>query len=71
MNDSTYAQGMGIRRAVVGDEYVDGALTAEIREVLLQVAAYCGFPATPDGFETRQAILEAETGPVARPAPTP
>ncbi|GAA4709555.1 carboxymuconolactone decarboxylase family protein [Pseudonocardia yuanmonensis] len=128
MNDSTYEQGMEIRRAVVGDEYVDGALAAagelgaplqdlvteycwgavwgrpglerktrsliniamisalnrpnelrahlrgalrngvtpeEIREVFLQVAAYCGFPAALDGFKTAQAVLEAETGPAA------
>jgi 4-carboxymuconolactone decarboxylase len=128
MNDSTYEQGMEIRRAVVGDEYVDGALAAagelgaplqdlvteycwgavwgrpglerktrsliniamisalnrpnelrahlrgalhngvtpeEIREVFLQVAAYCGFPAALDGFKTAQAVLEAETRPAA------
>jgi len=28
MDDRTYEQGMKIRRAVVGDEYVDGALAA-------------------------------------------
>jgi 4-carboxymuconolactone decarboxylase len=128
MNDSTYEQGMEIRRAVVGDEYVDGALAAagelgaplqdlvteycwgavwgrpglerktrsliniamisalnrpdelrahlrgalrngvtpeEIREVFLQVAAYCGFPAALDGFKTARAVLEAETRPAA------
>jgi 4-carboxymuconolactone decarboxylase len=128
MNDSTYEQGMEIRRAVVGDEYVDGALAAagelgaplqdlvteycwgavwgrsglerktrsliniamisalnrpdelrahlrgalrngvtpeEIREVFLQVAAYCGFPAALDGFKTARAVLVAETRPAA------
>ncbi|KAA1033893.1 4-carboxymuconolactone decarboxylase [Pseudonocardia sp. EV170527-09] len=122
--DDMYTQGMQIRRAVVGDDHVDGALAAagdlgaplqdlvteycwgavwgrpgldrrtrsllniamisalnrpnelrahlrgavrngvtaeEIREVFLQVAAYCGFPAALDGFKIAQSVLDAET----------
>lgn len=122
--DDMYTQGMQIRRAVVGDDHVDGALAAagdlgaplqdlvteycwgavwgrpgldrrtrsllniamisalnrpnelrthlrgavrngvtaeEIREVFLQVAAYCGFPAALDGLKIAQSVLDAET----------
>lgn len=122
MDDETYQEGLRIRREVVGDDYVDRALSEagelgaplqdlvteycwgavwgrpglerktrsliniamisalnrpqelrthirgalrngcsqeEIREVLLQVAAYCGFPAAMDGFRTAQEAFAA------------
>lgn len=122
MDQKLYDQGLQIRRDVVGDEYVDKALTnagelgaplqdlvteycwgavwgrpgldrrtrslvnigmisalnrpqelqthvrgalrngcthEEVREVLLQVAAYCGFPAALDGFRIAQQAFDA------------
>lgn len=37
----------------------NGCTQEEIREVLLQVAAYCGFPAAMDGFRTAQEAFAA------------
>lgn len=47
--------------------HVRGALTNgvspdEIREVLLQVAVYCGVPAALDGFKLAGAVLAEEAG---------
>jgi 4-carboxymuconolactone decarboxylase len=37
-----------------------GCTHEEIREVLVQVAAYCGFPAAMDGFRIAQEVFAAE-----------
>jgi 4-carboxymuconolactone decarboxylase len=39
----------------------NGCTHAEIREVLVQVAAYCGFPAALDGFRIAQEAFAAAT----------
>ncbi|MDR5905247.1 carboxymuconolactone decarboxylase family protein [Franzmannia qiaohouensis] len=38
----------------------NGCTPAEIREVLLQSAAYCGFPAAIDGFRVAREVLAEE-----------
>lgn len=38
----------------------NGCSKTEIREVLLQVAAYCGFPAAIDAFRVARKVLDAE-----------
>lgn len=40
----------------------NGCTPEEIREVLVQVAAYCGFPAALDGFRTAQEVIAAADG---------
>jgi 4-carboxymuconolactone decarboxylase len=37
----------------------NGCTPEEIREVMVQVAAYCGFPAALDGFRTAQEVIAA------------
>ena len=45
---------------------VNNGLTAEeIREVFLQAAVYCGFPAAMDGFRVAQEVL-AEMGKIPK-----
>jgi len=45
----------------VGGALRNGVSKAEIREVLLQVAIYCGVPAAVDAFRSaREAIAEFE-----------
>jgi 4-carboxymuconolactone decarboxylase len=47
----------------VGGALRNGLTKAEIREVLLQVAIYCGIPAGVDAFRVaREAIAEYERG---------
>jgi 4-carboxymuconolactone decarboxylase len=38
----------------------NGVTPAEIQEVLLQTAVYCGVPAAMDAFRTAEAVLEEE-----------
>jgi 4-carboxymuconolactone decarboxylase len=40
----------------------NGASREEIREVLLQVAVYCGFPAAIDAFRVAKEVLDATKG---------
>ena len=37
----------------------NGCTDVEIREILLQVAAYCGFPAAVDGFRVAREALQS------------
>ena len=41
----------------------NGCTVAEIREVLLQAAVYCGIPAGVDAFRAAKAVIEEETTP--------
>jgi len=47
-------------RAHVKGALVNGVTPAEIREVLLQVAIYCGVPAAVDSFRVAREVLEEQ-----------
>jgi 4-carboxymuconolactone decarboxylase len=47
----------------VGGALRTGASEAEIYEVLLQAAVYCGVPAALDAFKVTNAVLSSETPP--------
>ena len=40
----------------------NGVTKEEIREVMLQVAAYAGFPAALEGFRITKEVIEANEG---------
>ncbi|GAA4550429.1 carboxymuconolactone decarboxylase family protein [Pseudonocardia xishanensis] len=58
MDDTTYTEGM---RTHLHGALRNGVTPEEIREVFLQVAAYCGVPAALDGVKAAQAVIDAES----------
>ena len=67
-----YAEGLQVRREVLGDAHVDRSLnaltefnsefqemiTAEIKEVLMQSAIYCGIPAANATFHLAESVWD-------------
>ena len=48
----------------------NGVTPAEIQEVMLQVAIYCGIPASLDGFRVAREVIEEIEGEAAKAKPT-
>ena len=67
MIEDPYNRGLEVRREVLGDAHVDreaalrnGLSPAELGEVLLQTAIYCGVPAGNSAFRIAQGVLAEE-----------
>ncbi len=54
-------------KAHIKGALVNGVTPVEIREVLLQVAIYCGVPAAVDSFRIAREVLQEEKQKISRP----